>query len=551
MSASSKKKLRKEQNAAQLTEKQLKEQKEAKKLKTNTTIFTIAIIVVLCAAIATFAITAYNNSGIKERSTDAITIGNHTLSSAELNYFYMDAVNEYYTQFTNTYGEYASTYMQLMGLDVTKPLNEQAYLGGEEGTTFADYFVETAINNASSIYAIYDLAMAAGHTLTEEEQANQEASLSAMELYATMYGYPNVSGYLTAVYGNGATVESFNNYMEKLTLAESYQNAYYNSLTYSDSDISAYNDEHFVEFSSFDYSTYTLYGRDFIECTDTENKEHTHTAEENAAGEAAAKAAAESIVASGVNTPDALNKALAALEPYAEKESVSCIENDGILYSSVTNQDIAAWLADESRTAGDITMIPYTSTSTDENGKETTNTLGYYVVLFEGRDDNLVNLVNVRHILAQFENADTNGEYSPESKKEALDKITSVQEKWLAEGGTEDAFIALVSDNSDDGGSSANGGLYEDVYPGQMVEAFNDWCFDASRKTGDYEIVETEYGYHLIYFVSTSDVSFRNYMIENTLRNEAFDAWLIESIENVTATVHDTSLLALDMVLGH
>ena len=51
MSASAKKKLRKEENAAQLTEKQLKAQKEAKKLKTYTTIFVIAIAVVLVAGL--------------------------------------------------------------------------------------------------------------------------------------------------------------------------------------------------------------------------------------------------------------------------------------------------------------------------------------------------------------------------------------------------------------------------------------------------------------------------------------------------------------------
>jgi len=555
MSASSKKKLRKEQNAALLTEKQLKEQKEAKKLKTNTTIFAIAIIAVICAAIVMLAVTAYSNSGIKERSTDAISIGDHTLSSAELNYYYIDAINEYYNQFSSAYGEYATTYMQMLGLDPTKPLNEQAYLGGEEGTTYADYFADTAIATATETYAIYDLAKKAGHTLTEDEQKNLDASLDSMELYATMYSYPNVTDYVKAVYGNGADLESFKNYMETVTLADSYQRAYYESLTYNDSDIDAYNDEHFAEFSSFDYSTYTLYSRDFIECADADNKEHTHSDEEKAAGEAAAKAAAESIVAAGVSTPEELNKALAALEAYAEKESIACTEFDGMLYPSISNEDIAAWVSDESRTVGDITMIPYTSTSTDENGKETTTVLGYYVVLFEGRDDNMMNLVNVRHILAQFKNGTTDSSgkvvYSDVSKKEALDKVTDVQLKWLANGGTEDAFIALVKDNSEDGGSSSNGGLYEDIYPGQMVEAFNDWCFDASRKTGDYEIIETEYGYHLIYFSSTSDVSYRNYMIENALRNDDFDAWYKASTENVTATVHSIDLLALDMVLGH
>ena len=51
MSASTKKKLRREQNAAQLTEKQLQEQKEAKKLKKQTLIFTVAIALILVASI--------------------------------------------------------------------------------------------------------------------------------------------------------------------------------------------------------------------------------------------------------------------------------------------------------------------------------------------------------------------------------------------------------------------------------------------------------------------------------------------------------------------
>ena len=50
MSASSKKKLRAEENAAKLTEKQLSERKEAKKLR----IYTIAFGVVLAVMIVTF-----------------------------------------------------------------------------------------------------------------------------------------------------------------------------------------------------------------------------------------------------------------------------------------------------------------------------------------------------------------------------------------------------------------------------------------------------------------------------------------------------------------
>ena len=63
------------------------------------------------------------------------------------------------------------------------------------------------------------------------------------------------------------------------------------------------------------------------------------------------------------------------------------------------------------------------------------------------------------------------------------------------------ALQSLANTYSDDSGSNTNGGLYEAVKKGQMVTNFNDWIFDASRKPGDTGIVESDYGYHIIYFV--------------------------------------------------
>ena len=51
MSASNKKKLRKEQNAAVLTEKQRTQQKEAKKLKAYSTVFLIVMLAVVITAV--------------------------------------------------------------------------------------------------------------------------------------------------------------------------------------------------------------------------------------------------------------------------------------------------------------------------------------------------------------------------------------------------------------------------------------------------------------------------------------------------------------------
>ncbi len=92
--------------------------------------------------------------------------------------------------------------------------------------------------------------------------------------------------------------------------------------------------------------------------------------------------------------------------------------------------------------------------------------------------------VSVRHILVDDE-----------------ETAKSILSQWESGEKTEDSFAALVKDNSTDTGSVDNGGLYEDFTAGTMVTEFNDWCFDNARKPGDTGIVQTQFGYHVMYFV--------------------------------------------------
>ena len=38
-----------------------------------------------------------------------------------------------------------------------------------------------------------------------------------------------------------------------------------------------------------------------------------------------------------------------------------------------------------------------------------------------------------------------------------------------------------------------------------MVTEFNDWIFDEARKPGDTGIIETTYGYHIMYYVNNDN----------------------------------------------
>lgn len=114
--------------------------------------------------------------------------------------------------------------------------------------------------------------------------------------------------------------------------------------------------------------------------------------------------------------------------------------------------------------------------------------------------------IDVRHILIVPDNGDSGEDYTDEQWAEAEAKAQEILDQWLAGEMTEDSFAALANEHSQDPGSNTNGGLYTGVAQGDMVEAFDAWCFDDSREIGHYGIVKTNYGYHIMYFVGSSYV---------------------------------------------
>ena len=536
MSASSKKKLRNAEQAEKLTEKQLAEQKEAKKLKLYTT-----LAVVILAALVLFA--AYvgisrtiSNSGIRERNTVALTIGEHEISNAELNYYFIDSVNQFYSQ----YGSYAS----MLGLDVTKPLNEQV-LSGEDRMTWADDFLESAIENAKATYALVEDAQSNGYTLPEEAVSSIDAAMESMELYATAYGYPNVKAYLKAMYGNGATEKSLRNYFEMSELARYYQENYRESLTYSDEDLRTAEAENYGKYSSFSYNYYYLNSYNFIETEGEETANYTD--EQKAVGAKKAEEAAKALT-TGITTVEEFDAAIAALPINADKDSAASYASTDVPYSSIF-AGYADWMTDDSRKAGDMTYAA--NTATDEEGNETIS--GYYVVMFGSRNDNTFALANVRHILVGFEGGTYNSttgmnDYTDVEKAAAWSEAEAILNEWKSGEATEESFAALANEKSDDG-DGTTGGLYEDVYPGQMVAAFEDWCFD-DRKAGDTGIVETEYGYHIMFYSGDSETTYRDFMISNELASADYNEWYTAIVDAVTATKQNTKFVRTDMVLS-
>lgn len=542
MSSSSKKKLRKEQESAKLTEKQRSAQKEARKTNLYTIAFVAVMAIVLVVAICVGVNQTITSHGVREKKTVAMTVNDHKISNAELNYFYMDYVNNFYS----SYGSYAS----MLGLDTTKPLDEQV-IDEETGTTWADNFMESAKENAKSVYALADEANAEKFALSEEDQAVLDNNLSNMSLYAKLYGYSDVDAFLKAQYGHGATEETYRAYSELTALASAYQTHYSESLTYSDADLRAADSE---AYDAYTYNTYYLAASRFLEGgTTAEDGTTTYTDEERAAAVAAAEEAAKSLTGEEIATLADLDAAIAALPVNADTTAASSAHADTL--SSAISGTYSDWVKDNARKEGDITYVASTSTSTGEDGSETTTTDGYYVIYYIGSNDNTFPLKNVRHILVSFEGGTTDSNtnvttYSDEEKAAAKEKAEDLLNQWKSGDATEDSFAALATENSTDPGSVENGGLYENIYPGQMVATFNDWCFDESRKPGDTGIVETNYGYHVMYFVGDAQQNYRDYLITNDLRTADVNAWYSNLVDSAVTTDGDTRYIRTDLVLN-
>ncbi len=547
MSASSKKKLRHEQEAAKLTERQLTEQKEAKKLNLYTTAFVAVLVVLLVVALTVGISSTVKTSGLRERSTTAVTIGSHELSNAELSYFYIDGINT----FLQNYGSYAS----LFGLDTTKPLNEQV-LDEETGHTWADDFMDAAVENARSVYAMVDAANADGFTLTEDHQANIDMTINNLKTYATLYGYTDPDDYVKAMYGYGTNLKSYTEYYTNNMIADAFYSNYSANLTYEDADLAAADAEDPKAYTSYSYNYYYVAASKFLEGgTEGEDGVVTYSDEEKAASVKAAEEAANTLIAEEVDSVEKFDLEINRLSINAGSETqVSSTACEDFLYSSVMST-LADWVTDNARKDGDKTVIASTSTTTAEDGTETTTTNGYYVVYFRSSNDNKFALANVRHILVSFEGGTTDSStgsttYSDEEIAAAWETAEALLAEWKAGEATEESFAALANEKSTDTGSNTNGGLYEDIYPGQMVEPFENWCFD-NRKAGDTGIVETSYGVHVMFYVGDSDITYRNYMIRNDLISSDTSEWYNALVDAMTVTEGNSKYLNKSLVLSN
>ena len=509
MSASTERKNRIAAREAGTDKKMLAQQEAAKKAaksKRRWTLGTILVVVLLAVIILL-------NTGFIYTHSTAATVGERKVSPAELQYYY---VNEY-SNFLSQYGSYAS----LFGLDTSTGLaglgeQECPMLG--EGKTWRDYFLENAMNSLKQVVALSDYARANDIALDESDLAAIDEDFASVEQTAKSSGFANLNRFFSVQYGEGVSAKLVRSLIEESTLASKVMRQVEDSFSFSEDELEEYYASLDGSSDLFDYAYYYV----AAEQLPVEGGEEGETAvTEDTLLEARMTAQAiETAYRDGADIADPVERFNAAIEAEfdADEATVQSAVSGGSL------GDMSDWLRDSARKAGDLSVID------DSLGE------GSYVVLFLARDDNHYPTVSVRHILIRAE-AGEDGSYSDEAKQAALDKINEIKAKFESGDKSEESFAALAEKYSEDDGSNTNGGLYENIYKGEMVSEFGAFCF-APHKAGDLGVVYGENdsyaGYHLIYFVGEGEL-YSDLIARNALSSQAMNDFLAEQTEPLTA----------------
>lgn len=519
------------ENAAKKNAKKSPQMTKAKKVIGKVVAIVLAVVVCLAAFYGIF-----NFFGIPQKVLTAAKIGDERVTVAKYNFYYMDMYLNTYNQSQSYDSQYGAGYGAMYtGYDSSKTPMEQEYPGTledfeGESATWADYFRVQSLKYLQTYLAYAKLAKEAGMTLDEDELADIDEQVESIRSSAESNDY-SLNRYLTKIYGKGVNEKLLREVMEERQLAYKYAQQKQEDVETGVTD--AQIEEEYTA-NPAEYALVTLNG--FVVSADTSAIADDATDDEKtAATEAAmadAKAKAEGYAAK-VNSAETLLEQAKAYNSTATEASVKLEDVTGTTLVSTFSQAASDWAYAAERAVGDVTVV------------ETSN--GYavlYMAVLPHKD--MSKPVDVRHILIQFDtttDGSSNTVALTSAEKEAYYQQAQAIYNQFLENPTEENFATLANNNSDDTGSNTNGGLYEDVHVGDMVTAFNDWCFDPNRKPGDSGIIETNYGYHVMYYVGNDNEETWKSTVRSTLASDALSAFDDEIVNGETYKINESDLM--------
>ena len=414
------------------------------------------------------------------------TMGDKQLTNGELQAYYWMEVSLFLQ-------EYAS-YAEYIGLDLYAPFDKQVTEMGETPMSWQQFFLDSAIYTWKTYQSMELESEAAGFEMPAERRTELEALPENLKQSAADAGMASVDELVAMNIGAGATLEDYVNYVQTYYQGMSYYYDLYDALDPSDAEVEAFYDEnaeHYAEGNITKDAKYVDVRHVLLQPEGGERGEDGYPVFSDEAWEACRQKAEEIY-----NQWQSGDKSEDSFAQLAKDNSEDGNASTGGLYENVYKGQMVAefenWCFDDARQVGDHGLVK--------------TAYGYHIMFFSGSRP--VKYVDVRHVLLQPEGEEVGEDGYPVFTEEAWEtcrqKAEELYNQWQSGDKSEDSFAQLAKDNSMDG-NAADGGLYEGITVGVMVEEFEDWCFDEVRQVGDHGLVKTQFGYHIMFFCGAED----------------------------------------------
>lgn len=501
---------------ARLAQSAKKSQKKSEKSKAAAKIVKMVVAIVLAVVVAGGIVwKVLDDTAAIKKNTTVFSLGDDIrVSEVEFTYYYSQYLNNIYS-----YAQQYAMYGMNIGIDPTKSPDEQNYGTDADGKEMllSDYLKNETISALQSYKILYAEAIKAGYKLTDDEQKSIDDQVEELRNTAAENKY-SLNAYLKASYGKGINEKFLRKQLEMQNIVSRYQSDTSKKLTdsYSAADIKAVYDKDHSAYNAVDARTLS-FAIETLTAKDGETSEQLAARQKAAA--AKVKAEAEAALKSCTSEKAFLEQAKkknSSTENYDAESATALNEAAKSTITSYVSEDAAKWAFDSARKAGDVKLFEVGS---DGN-------VSSYVILYINKGSYAPMASNVRHILISFtDNASSSSEATDEQKKAAKASADKIYKEWQSGAKTEDSFAALAKEKSKDTGSAADGGLISGITSSaNYVESFRNWATDSSRKVGDTGIVESEYGYHIMYY-SGSDYAWKS-AIRSAKASEDFEKQL-------------------------
>ena len=476
------------------------EVKEKRNFIVNKKAIKIIVIAAVCACVA--AIIAFfgvrfflypNDSEIMTPGNLALTVGDQKVSVGYYNYYYNMTVENYLEDAQSGYSDLKAN------VDYSTQITTD-----DDGNqiTWEQKFKDDTIWQIQYITAFYESALKAGMTLTDEQKETIENNIKTIQGNASQEG-KSVKAYLTEVGGEYCGIKTMRTIFERLYLAQSYYYQTLVNLTANDDEINASFEKNQEEYKAISFA--------YIEMPYTEEDNIAKVKAEADAYCEEIKSLTDMKNLIPVICSQAIEQYIAADYAKDEKEAAEAIANSmqytfdkAQFMSWFPSEEISDWLYSSDTPVGSVAAFIDEDYSCID-----------IIYKLSGMILDESELYSVRHILVMPHSEDDSAENSNSTDKEyteaewakALEEANRILDEYNATDKTEADFAELAEKYSEDtysisAGTAGNyGGQIFNTALKTMVPEFEAWGTDPSRQYGDVEIVKSQYGYHIMFFV--------------------------------------------------